>query len=109
MKPDRTTPWLTSEADAIVNYPSPSTRQSMEMMPLTPSVTMINGFPYRTLPLKALGQPGLRAIAHLCPRAWCTSSTNKLFLSFFFLKDFIYLFLDRGGGKEKERERNVTV
>ena len=27
-------------------------------------------------------------------------------LSFFFKKDFIYLFLDRGEGREKERERN---
>ena len=26
-----------------------------------------------------------------------------------FLKDFIYLFLDRGGGREKERERNISV
>ena len=26
-----------------------------------------------------------------------------------FLKDFIYLFLDRGEGKEKERERNTNV
>ena len=27
----------------------------------------------------------------------------------FFLKDFIYLFLDRGEGREEERERNITV
>ena len=26
-----------------------------------------------------------------------------------FLKDFIYLFLERGEGKEKERERNISV
>ena len=26
-----------------------------------------------------------------------------------FLKDFIYLFLERGEGKEKERERNINV
>ena len=26
-----------------------------------------------------------------------------------FLKDFIYLFLERGDGKEKERERNLNV
>ena len=25
------------------------------------------------------------------------------------LKEFIYLFLDRGEGKEKERERNISV
>ena len=28
---------------------------------------------------------------------------------FFFFKDFIYLFLERGGGREKERERNIDV
>ena len=27
----------------------------------------------------------------------------------YFLKDFIYLFLERGEGKEKERERNINV
>ena len=27
----------------------------------------------------------------------------------FFLKDFIYLFLERGEGKEKERERNISM
>ena len=26
-----------------------------------------------------------------------------------FLKDFIYLFFERGEGREKERERNITV
>ena len=29
--------------------------------------------------------------------------------SWFFKKDFIYLFLERGEGKEKERERNINV
>ena len=29
-------------------------------------------------------------------------------LSFIF-KDLIYLFLERGGGREKERERNINV
>ena len=37
----------------------------------------------------------------------------KLFLNlvvyFLFFKDFIYLFIDRGEGKEKERERNISV
>ena len=33
--------------------------------------------------------------------------TFVIFLSF--LKDFIYLFLDRGEGREKERERNINV
>ena len=28
---------------------------------------------------------------------------------FFLLKDFIYLFLERGEGREKERERNINV
>ena len=32
-----------------------------------------------------------------------------LFISFNFLKDFIYLFLERVEGKEKERERNIIV
>ena len=27
----------------------------------------------------------------------------------FSLKDFVYLFLERGEGREKERERNVNV
>ena len=27
----------------------------------------------------------------------------------YFLKDFIYLFLERGERKEKERERNINV
>ena len=29
--------------------------------------------------------------------------------SFFFFKDFIYLFLERGKGREKERERNIDM
>ena len=29
--------------------------------------------------------------------------------SFFFPKDFIYLFLQRGEGREKERERNIDM
>ena len=29
--------------------------------------------------------------------------------SFYFLKDFIYLFLERGEGREKERRRNINV
>ena len=27
----------------------------------------------------------------------------------YFLKDFIYLFLERGEGREKKRERNINV
>ena len=30
-------------------------------------------------------------------------------MSFFFFKDFIYLFLEKGEGREKERERNISV
>ena len=30
-------------------------------------------------------------------------------ISQFFFKDFIYLFLERGEGREKERERNTNV
>ena len=33
---------------------------------------------------------------------------NSIVLGLFF-KDFIYLFLGRGGGREKERERNIHV
>ena len=36
-------------------------------------------------------------------------SVNRLCLSLFFLKDFIYLFLERGEGREKKRERNIDV
>ena len=34
---------------------------------------------------------------------------TKVFIYFNFLKDFIYLFLERGEGKEKERETNINV
>ena len=34
---------------------------------------------------------------------------KKLIFSFFFLKDFIYLFLEGGERREKERERNISV
>ena len=37
------------------------------------------------------------------------SQQQLLILFFIFLKDFIYLFLERGAGKEKERERNINV
>ena len=38
------------------------------------------------------------------------SITQKQFLnSSIFLKDFIYLFLERGEAKEKEKERNINV
>ena len=33
----------------------------------------------------------------------------KYFISFIFLKDFIYLLFERGEGREKERERNINV
>ena len=38
-----------------------------------------------------------------------TLEEKILFLSFFFFKYFIYLFLERGEGWEKERERNTDV
>ena len=34
-------------------------------------------------------------------------SVSQFLFSFF--KDFIYLFLERGEGREKERERNINV
>ena len=42
---------------------------------------------------------------------WLIYNTEKIVSgNFFFLKkDFIYLFLDRGEGKEKKRERNINV
>ena len=40
----------------------------------------------------------LKIYAYIC---------NILF--FYFKKDCIYLFLERGGGREKERERNINV
>ena len=41
----------------------------------------------------------------------CTQSTelHQPGLFSFFLKDVVYLFLERGKGKEKERERNINV
>ena len=42
---------------------------------------------------------------------FCTTRevTSTLQNEFVFLKDFIYLFLDTGEGREKERERNINV
>ena len=34
---------------------------------------------------------------------------NKKNPSFFFVQDFIYLFLEKAEGKEKERKRNINV
>ena len=34
---------------------------------------------------------------------------NELIYLFIYFKDFIYLFLERGEGREKERERNIDV
>ena len=33
----------------------------------------------------------------------------RTILNLFFKKDFIYLLLERGGGREKDRERNIDV
>ena len=40
---------------------------------------------------------------------WFSLWERKMFLFACLLKDFIYLFLERGEGKEKERERNISV
>ena len=37
------------------------------------------------------------------------SVTSSLPIYYIFLKDFIYLFLEGGEGREKERERNISV
>ena len=36
-------------------------------------------------------------------------STECYFILFYVFKDFIYLFLDRAEGREKERNRNISV
>ena len=41
----------------------------------------------------------------LCKHLWL----SKIFLWFLFFKEFIYLFLERRGGREKERERSINV
>ena len=33
----------------------------------------------------------------------------KFKTNYYFFKDLIYLFLERGGGREKERETNINV
>ena len=45
---------------------------------------------------------------------WLVIITNHaliimFFIIFYFFKDFIYLFVERGKGREKERERNINV
>ena len=37
------------------------------------------------------------------------SDRTQKSITFSFFKDFIYLFLERGEGREKERERNTNV
>ena len=41
----------------------------------------------------------------------CIIGNAKGYPLFFFkdFKDFIYLFLERGGGRDKEKERNIDV
>ena len=41
----------------------------------------------------------------ICP---CSNMAVKFWTVPFFFKDFNYLFLERGEGKEKERERNIN-
>ena len=40
---------------------------------------------------------------------WDFPSIPSFLGALFFFKDFIYLFLVRGEGREKERERNINV
>ena len=62
--------------------------------------------------------PNLNQLDHLFNMWFIKTSPNLLQVASlaeqwedhsFFLKDFIYLFLERGEGKEKERERNINV
>ena len=52
---------------------------------------------------------------HFRNKIWRYLSKLLIFISFdtqillLFLKGFIHLFLERGEGKEKERERNINV
>ena len=41
--------------------------------------------------------------------AWVQMIVLLFFLFGFFLKDFTYLYLERGEGREKEEERNIDV
>ena len=50
----------------------------------------------------------------LVPKNYCNLfsfpfNVTKIFCLFLFFKDFMYLFLERGEGKLKERDRNFTV
>ena len=42
-------------------------------------------------------------------RKWLWRVASQYWPSYDFFKDFIYLFLERGEGREKERERNINV
>ena len=37
------------------------------------------------------------------------AGVEDILVLFFFFKDFIYLFFERGEGREEERERNIAV
>ena len=39
----------------------------------------------------------------------CHPLSCSIFLTYFFFKDFIYLFLEKGEGRGKERKRNINV
>ena len=45
----------------------------------------------------------------LLQASWERKLRSAVCLPFYFLKDFIYLLLERGKGKKKERERNKDV
>ena len=57
-----------------------------------------------SFPLKALVRTGVSLSLSGLP---CLFFPLNLF--FFFFKDLIYLFLERGEGREKERQRNINV
>ena len=44
--------------------------------------------------------------SHLCHLSLVTTSQN---IYLFIFKDFIYVYLERGEGREKDRERNIDV
>ena len=56
----------------------------------------------------AIKQPNTREDSNVRARV-VILITEKINFIFYFLKYFIYLFLERGGGREKERKRNIDV
>ena len=56
-----------------------------------------------------MGLPSLPSKAKACSHGIPFSLSHKLEFLFFFKKDFMYLFLERREGKEKEREKHQCV